>query len=63
MEREAKYWRSEYENLRRKKNKEIEKMKLKQARMCHKTFDFLKLLGVPDDEILMFYKNYMKDEE
>lgn len=57
MDREAKYWRAEYENLRRKKNKEIERMKYQQAKFAHKTLDLLKALGMKDKEIFMYYEN------
>lgn len=50
-----KYWRSEYENLRRKKNKEIERMKLYQSRFANKTYTLLKALGMTDEQIRRYY--------
>lgn len=55
MEQVESYWKCEYENLRRKKNKEIEQMKNNQIRFFSKTWKLLKLLGIPDNEILEFY--------
>ena len=43
---DAKYWRCEYENLRRKKNKEIETLKYQMAAMSRKTYDLLKAIGI-----------------
>jgi len=57
-----KYWKSEYENLRRKKKKEIEalnrkitEMTIKEAEMCDTTFELLKMLGMSEREILEYY--------
>lgn len=55
-DREAKYWRAEYENLRRKTNKQIEDLKYKQARFSHKTYDLLESLGLSFNEIVNYYK-------
>lgn len=51
-----KYWRSEYENLRRKKNRQIERMKNAQLMFLEKTWNLLKELGMSDAEILMYYR-------
>ena len=51
-----KYWRSEYENLRRKKNRQIERMKNAQLQFLEKTWNLLKELGMSDAEILMYYR-------
>lgn len=56
MDREAKYWRAEYENLRRKKKKEIEMMKNNQIRFFDKTWKLLHILGMKDKDIIEFYK-------
>ena len=50
------YWKCEYENLRRKKQKEIEKMILAQSIFAHKTYDLLKLLGLTDEMIRRWYE-------
>ncbi len=55
------YWKSEYENLRRKKKKEIEQMKRAQALFANKTWKLLKLLGMPEREILAYYREEMND--
>lgn len=56
MDKEAKYWKCEYENLRRKKKKEIENLKLEQAKMCDITYDLLIQLGMKPQEIFDYYK-------
>ena len=60
MDREARYWKCEYENLRRKKKKEIDRMKYQQAKASHASWDLLHLyghmLGISDKEILEHYK-------
>ena len=53
---EERYWRCEYENLRRKKQKQIEQMVLAQSRFAHKTYDLLKILGLTDEQIMKYYK-------
>ena len=56
MDREAKYWKCEYENLRRKKKKEIDRMKYqmsKSTRINWKVMHELgQMAGVSDKEIL-----------
>lgn len=61
MNKEANLWKCEYENLRRKKNKEIEKLKRQQAEMCDITFNLLKTLGMNEEDICEYYK-VMKEE-
>lgn len=56
MDKEAKYWRAEYENLRRKKKKEIEVMKNNQIRFFDTTWKLLHELGMKDQEIIEYYK-------
>ena len=53
---EDKYWRCEYENLRRKKNKEIEDLKIKMASMSRKTYELLKAMGLSHEEIEAYYR-------
>jgi len=50
------YWKCEYENLRRKDKKKIERMLLQMSIFTHKTWDLLKLLGMSEDEILNYYR-------
>ena len=57
------YWKSEYENLRRKKKKEIEQMKRAQALFVDKTWKLLKLLGMPEREILGYYRNENRTDQ
>ena len=56
LSKEARYYKNEYENLRRKKNKELEQMNLKVLRFMDKTWKLLKLLGMPDKEIIEWYR-------
>lgn len=56
MHSEVNYWRSEYENLRRKKNREIERLKTSQALFADRTWKLLKLLGMKDKDILEYYR-------
>ena len=56
LSKEAKYYRCEYENLRRKKNKQIERMKINQIKFFDKTWKFLHLLGMKDMDIIEYYK-------
>ena len=49
------YWKCEYENLRRKKKKEIDRMVLAQSRFVHRTYDLLKILGLTDEMIRRWY--------
>lgn len=50
------YWRCEYENLRRKKNKEISEMQRKQTIFMEKTWILLKRLGMSESEIFAYYR-------
>jgi hypothetical protein len=50
------YWRCEYENLRRKKNKEISDMQRKQTIFMEKTWLLLKRLGMKESEIFAYYR-------
>lgn len=50
------YWRCEYENLRRKKNKEISDMQRKQTIFMEKTWLLLKQLGMKESEIFAYYR-------
>lgn len=50
------YWRCEYENLRRKKNKEISDMQRKQTIFMEKTWLLLKRLGMSESEIFAYYR-------
>lgn len=56
MLNESNYWKCEYENLRRKKNREISRMKACQLKFMDKTWRLLHLLGMKDEEILNYYK-------
>lgn len=53
-----KYWAAEYENLRRKKNKEIENMKVKMSKMSAKTLKIIHILkpDLTDKEILELWQ-------
>lgn len=50
------YWRCEYENLRRKKNKEISDMQRKQSIFMEKTWLLLRRLGMKESEIFAYYR-------
>lgn len=50
------YWKCEYENLRRKKAKEIAQLKQKQKIFADKTWKLLTMLGMPEAEILAYYR-------
>lgn len=50
------YWRCEYENLRRKKNKEISDMQRKQTIFIEKTWLLLERLGMKESEIFAYYR-------
>ena len=50
------YWRCEYENLRRKKNKEISDMQRKQTIFMEKTWLLLRRLGMKESEIFAYYR-------
>lgn len=51
------YWRCEYENLRRKKNKELDDLKKKQAVFMDKTWKLLKAVGLSDKVIFEWYRH------
>lgn len=55
MDYDAKFWKAEYERLRRNKNKEIDKMKADQLYFFSKTWKLLHYLGLKDEEIAAFY--------
>lgn len=54
--KEARFWKCEYENLRRKKIKEIQKIKNDQAKFSDITFELLIQLGMKPKEIFDYYK-------
>ncbi len=56
MNHEAKFWKAEYERLRRNKHKEIEKMKIRESSFFDKTWKLLHLLGMKDEEIIVYYE-------
>lgn len=56
MDYNAKFWKSEYERLRRNKNKEIDRMKWQISVFFDKTWKLLHLLGMSDKEIIEYYK-------
>lgn len=53
---DAKYYKCEYENLRRKKNKEIEDLKTKMAVMNRKTYELLRGMGLKHEDIEAYYR-------
>ena len=53
---EDKYWRSEYENLRRRKKKEIEDLRYQAATFVGLTFQLLTELGMKPSEINEWYR-------
>lgn len=55
MTNEAKYYKAEYENLRRKKNKEIAQLRLRHSIFFDKTYKLLKALGMSDKDIMKYY--------
>lgn len=55
-DKEIKYYKCEYENLRRKKNKQIDDLNMKILRFIDKTWKLLKLLGMSDKEIFEWYR-------
>lgn len=61
MNNHEKYLECEFERLRRKKNKEIEEMKYRQARLIHLTYDLLKGLGLSDTDIMVYYGTAISD--
>ena len=52
---EKNYWRSEYENLRRKKNKEIDRLKFQISKHNDELYEYLNARGLVND-----YINYKK---
>lgn len=56
MNNEARFWKSEYERLRRNKNKEIQRTREQISVFFDKTWELLHLLGMSDKEILEYYK-------
>lgn len=52
---DAKFWKAEYERLRRNKNKEIQRTREQISVFFDKTWDLLHLLGMSDKEILEYY--------
>ncbi len=50
------FYKCEYEQLRRKKNAEIERLRKQMATMNRKTFALLKGLGMADNEIFAYYR-------
>lgn len=53
---DAAFWKNEYEQLRRKKNKEILNQQIKLLKFMDKTWDLLKKLKVPNEVIFDYYK-------
>lgn len=51
------YWKCEYENLRRKKNKQINEMQRKQTIFMDKTWKLLKAIGLSDKVIFEWYRH------
>lgn len=56
VKNEIAFYKAEYENLRRKKNAQIERMKMQQCVFAKKTIELLTHLGLSMDEIVMYYK-------
>lgn len=55
MNNEARFWKSEYERLRRNKNKEIQRTREQISVFFDKTWELLHLLGLSDEEIKKYY--------
>mgnify|MGYP003307932758 CR=1 FL=1 len=55
-DKDANYWKCEYENLRRKKNKEIERMKAQNYHFFCRTWDLIQLLNLPYKFVLDWYR-------
>jgi len=60
---EEKYWKCEYENLRRKKKKEVEALtyenevlRLQSAKFTKKTYRLLLDLGLKHEDIMNYYR-------
>lgn len=60
MDKEDRFWKSEYENLRRKKNKEIKFLRRRFSIFFDTTWNLLKELGMSEEEIIKYYVS--KDE-
>jgi hypothetical protein len=52
---DARFWKSEYERLRRNKNKEIQRTREQIAIFFDKTWALLHELGLDDKEIMEYY--------
>lgn len=52
---DARFWKSEYERLRRNKNKEIKRTRDQIAIFFDKTWTLLHALGLNDEEIMNYY--------
>lgn len=57
------YWKCEYENLRRKKNKQINEMQHKQMVFMEKTWKLLKQLGMSESEIFAYYRKDLNETQ
>jgi hypothetical protein len=55
MNNEAKFWKAEYERLRRNKNKEIQRTREQISIFFDKTWNLLHELGMKDEEIREYY--------
>lgn len=56
MDYDAKFWKAEYERLRRNKNKEIDRKRRQVSVFYDKTWKLLHLLGMSDEEIIKYYE-------
>lgn len=61
MSKEEKYYKCEYERLRRKSKKEIETLKIKQCEFLERTYQLLKEIGMSDKAILSWYEHERLD--
>ena len=57
MNNEVKYWKSEYENLRRKKNSEIATLRQQILKFIDLTYKLLIGLGIKPEEIIEYYRS------
>lgn len=55
MDYRAKFWKTEYERLRRNKNKEIQRTREQISVFFDKTWKLLHLIGMSDEEIWEYY--------
>lgn len=55
MDYDAKFWKAEYERLRRNKNKEIQHTREQISVFFDKTWKLLHLIGMSDEEIWEYY--------